>query len=407
MTRQNQPTGLWSRVRSLFTRYELKGRWISIRGSALELLFEIELKVRTLLRGCRGPVLGLVVVTVAGGTAGALIGADPRPPGENAEVRIAVNPLWLSLENRATRVNARLRYIERFARMPDVITAAATAAGFKPRHLAQHTKVELDEPTASLLVSARDDTVSSAKVLAVALANQAAAGAQRALRSSNRRTEVLGDFEAGAGTWNALPSSPPFPATNARPGTGSGRTGSGFLAVSCRPAPGCGVTSVVNRLFENRARQRITAWARARTGKPSVRLLAGVLAKDLVESQSVRLGPAWRPISVTWRPSQPFASTTLGVEVDGATKSRFDLDHITLVAPHPLERPDLPSQLSKKGDLRAVDRGKYVSIPPALATGTSGRLPVAAALVGAGAGLLIGLSSMVAGGVAARRRRAQ
>ena len=365
----------------------------------------------------------LVGFTAGGLVAGSLAGADSaaRPLGDGAEALIAVDPLWPALRNDPARVRARLRYIEDFAREPEVLAAAGRAAGVDPQGVAERTDVQLDQGLAALRVSARDQTSTTAENVASALAGQMAAGAQRALRSVNFRTEVLGDFEAGPGSWGAVPSSLPFAPTTIRAVIGSARSGAGFLVVSCRPTPGCGVLSEVKRLFEASTAYRITVWARARSGSPSVRLVVGAQAMDIVESPNVRLARRWRAISVLWRPSQPVGSARIAVEVAGASRNRIDLDAATLEvagaredridlnavsldAPHEPRPHDPPSPLSRAAELRAVDQAQYASDTPPVATGSSGRLPVASTLAGAGAGFLVAVFSIAGGAAAARRR---
>lgn len=407
MTERNESGGLWSlardSVRSSFKRAAVGGR--------------------AQLRGRRGVALALVGLTAGGLVAGSLAGADSaaRPRGNNAEALIAVDPLWPALRNDPVRVRARLRYIQDFVREPEVLAAAGRAAGVDPRGVAERTDVRLDQALAALRVSARDENATTAESVASALAGQLAAAAQRALLSVNFRTEVLGDFEAGPGSWAALPSSLPFAPTIIRAAIGSARSGAGFLVASCRPTAGCGVMSEVKRLFEAGAAYRITAWARARTGSPSVRLVVGAQAIDIVESPSVRLARRWREISVLWRPSQPVGSARTAVEVAGTNRNRIDLDAVTLAVaearedridlntvsltdPHEPRPHDPPSPLSREAEIRAVDQAQYASVTPPVATGSSGRLPVASTLAGAGAGFLVAVFSIAGGAAAARRR---
>lgn len=361
-------------------------------------------RARAQLRGRRGVAVALVTLTVGGAAAGALAGADPRPSGENAEVLLAVDPRWPAFADDSAAVTSRLRYIQGFERVPEVLAAAGHEAGVAPRSIAQRTEVQRDGDLAALRVSARYATVSTAQTVATALANEMAAAAQRSLRSAGSRTEVVGDFEAGNGSWAPLSSQATLPPTTIKTVTGSAYAGTAFLRVACRPTPGCGVVASTKRLIRARAPYRLGARARAQTGLPSVRLVLGAPPSDVAESREVRLDRSWRQIFVSWRPSRSAGSATLAVEVAGAGRNEIELDAVTIRAPQAPERRQLPSGLSRQLELRAVDKAQYVVVSSPTPTGTSGRLPAASTLAGAGAGLLIAVSGLATGAAAARRR---
>lgn len=395
-------------------RQGARGRGPSLLGSARSVLSRrhaAELRIQ--LAGRRAATVTVIGLSVFGAALGALAGADPRPPGRTAEVSVVVDPRRPGLNKDSTRATARLRYFEGFARRPEVLAAAGYESGFSARAVAQRTEARLDEAAGILRVSAREDTVANAGILAAAVANQIVASAQRATRSTDSRTEVLGDFEAGKGPWTALSSGDPLPTRVIDPREGDLRSalafsGTGFLRVTCRPATGCGVMSVNYRLLNAATPYRVSARARVRTGRPAARLVSRLPSGDTFEGQEGRLGRRWSRISAAWRPSRSAGSVRIALEVDVVRRSQIDVDAVTLVAPGGSERlPPLPSPLVRASERSAIEKGQYATVTSPADTGISGRLPGAETLAGAGAGLLVAASSIGSGAAAARRRRRQ
>jgi len=353
--------------------------------------------------GRRSSVELVVILALAGAALGALAGADPRPPAETAQVTIALDPSWPTLAGDPALVRARLDDVARAARDPQVLEAAAHITATTRASAAASTQVVRDDRRAVLNVSARAATVEGAQALAAALADQMVAEAQRSLNSTGR-VEVLGDFEYSVGGWSGLPSSLPFPPSILTTRRGSASEGTGYLTVSCRPTPGCGVTVPIKRYIEKGETLRVTARMRAAADRTTAGMVLGVAGSDVVELPRRRVSERWRPVSLTWRSSVRTGAATLAIEVDGGRRPRLDLDDVTIAWSRPAPSPGDVGARRRRAERQAIEQSQYAGIAPAQATGRVGGAPVTESALGAGTGGIVAICGLVAAGAARRRR---
>jgi hypothetical protein len=153
--------------------------WLRLRNRVVSAV----VTVRAKLEGRQVAVGALVGLTVVGGSAGALAGADPRPYAQNASVSIVVAPG--ATANGSQVSQARLLYIARFARRSDTFAAAGRATGFSGPALAERTTVQFSGP-GGLLVRAHESTLTVAQAMASRLANQTVLAAQRAVHQNEQ-----------------------------------------------------------------------------------------------------------------------------------------------------------------------------------------------------------------------------
>lgn len=306
--------------------------------------------------------------------------------------------------NGARRV-ARWRLLSAGVRQP-AVAASAQRRGVPgtPRSLVSKVEVRGDPVSGLLVVRARDSTPAGALAIANAFAQAGVEFAEDAYRNEPGSIAAT-DFEGGLREWDVSHS-----ALAVAPGalsltTGAARFNDHAVRVSCSIADNCGTTATVDYAFRRGELYTASGWVRSVDDASRIRLYFGTIS-DAAEGRERQPGSTWRRITVSWRPRQNTGAAYLAVARSGREPATFHVDGVAIWEAAALEEPPERPLVTREREERLFDEVPTITAFPARSIGSIGPSgPVPWALIGAAAGLLVGLAGIGAGRAAVRRDR--
>jgi hypothetical protein len=332
----------------------------------------------------------VMAATVAGAALFAALHPAPRDAYEAAATLVI--PVQ---DSDAAEVAPRTLQAAELIRQPSIVGQALERAfqGSEPGRVLSGMDVEPRPRAGIVRFSVRAATARNATLLAEELARVTVEALQRG-RSTGERfgLRIVGDFEVGTDRWGPTGTGDGLAAVGLVPG---GRYGGSALRALCDVTAGCGVARVIQGRFQRGRPVTLTAWVRGR--QPSRVLLAlGSGRTNDRGGTTAAVGREWRRLEVRWVPAQDESLASLALNNAGPGLSDVDLDGVLLVTDG--------DRLSEAQEQRLfAERGHAYATPPRIVGSRTGRT-VRWAAIGAVAGLVVGVASMVAWTLAGRRR---
>jgi hypothetical protein len=342
---------------------------------------------------------------------GAGIGAATHAQSDvtyTAEGVIAVNSDTTGI--RATqRQLRRARFIASVIELPQVAAGARTMSGSDSsvESIIDRIEVGFVRGSGIVRVEVEDSSEQRAVALANALAVQAMSLARRIVTIRVSGTAVLGDFEETTSEWGIAQSIFTTPPSMDSQTTDAARFGTGSLRVDCPATPACGPILRVYNNFRRDVTYTAEGWARSPAGT-TVSMVFGSTPKSFSNSKQRELTPRWKRLVVSWTPATDQSSADVGFQA-ASRRSTYFIDGVSLFDPVSAPQRELPVGLSRSGEGRAFELGRYASLSPARPIGKrdSRMTTVTWALGGALTGLLVALVAVGLGQAARRRQTAE
>jgi hypothetical protein len=336
-----------------------------------------------------------LAIVMAASVAGAAVFAATHPAPRDAYE--AAGAIVIPSKDGAISERVSLtRQAAELLRQPGVVSEALDRAsqGSEPGSVLQRLDVK-SRPEAGIVgFSVRASTRVTARTLAESLGRVVVQVIQLGQSSGELfGLRIVGDFEVGTDGWGA---------TGPENGLGAvgivshGRYGGNALRVRCEVAAGCGASRVMRGQFRAGRVVTTSIWLRGRRTSSVLIVLGSASTREHADERA-KVGRRWRRFVVRWTPIRNESRIAIQVVNAGPRSSDVELDGALLFT----ERGVLTQ--ARERTLFAERRHAYVA-PVRIVASRTGRT-LTWALIGACAGLLIGLAAVSAWTFALRRHK--
>lgn len=363
-----------------------------------------------------GPKVIAIVLSLALG--GALVGAASNvTPTDRftAEALIAIQHDPGPRQDEAAVRRLRWEAVADVARLPVVVKRAARTA--RDPGLVQDVRGRVEVggvPGGSVLrVRARGRAPSSAIALADAITIQTVVFFKDVNRRSfvaNRQTRRF-SFEGGIEGWG--PAEPEFslPPRRLDQDRTEAKVGKASLSARCGPQPGCGPSVQVEGEYLGGTTQTARAFLRSPDEAVRVRLVLGTAPEDVGTGPTLTLSRDWTETSVRFTPKDPASAVELGVQKLTSGAAEIFVDDASLAKVEDEVAGDIRTGADRREvdvRARAAAEDRYSVMGVSTLIDRSEPRTALWALLGGGAGLVLGLTGVVAAAAArSRRHRSQ